>query len=133
MVRRRSPQVSLRAYTPLLLVIIVIVALLGMPLLLASPMHHEMGCPFVSGETAFCATSILEHITHWQTAFATVLAEMLAVAALALVALYQRRVVVLPGRSFARIRIRSRTPLRPTLLQELFSRGILNRKEPLHF
>ena len=124
---------SLQAYTPLLLVIIVIVALLGMPLLLASPMHHEMGCPFTSGEAIFCATNFLQHITHWQTAFAIVLGEILVIAALALVALYQWRTIVLPGRRFARIRMRSRTPMRPTLLQELFSRGILNRKESYSF
>lgn len=121
---------SLRAYVPFLLVIIVIVAVLGMPLFLASPMHHEMGCPFMSGQAAICATNILGHIQHWQTAFATILAEIFAIAALAFIALYQWRMIVLPERSFARIRIRSRTPARPTLLQELFSGGILNRKEP---
>ncbi len=128
-----SENMSLQAYTPLLLVIIVIVALLGMPLFLASPMHHEMGCPFTSGQVAICATNFLEHITHWQTAFATVLGEILLIAALALVALYQWRVIVLPELNFARVRARRRTPARPTLLQELFARGILNRKESLHF
>lgn len=124
---------SIQAYTPLLLVIILIVALLGMPLLFAGPMHHEMGCPFVSGEAAFCATNFLQHITHWQTAFAVVLGELLVIAGLALAVLYQWRVLMLPERSFARIRMRGRTPERPTLLQELFSRGILNRKEPHSF
>ncbi len=124
---------SLQTYAPLLLVVVIIVALLGMPLLLASPVHHEIGCPFVSGETAFCATNFLEHITHWQTAFAVVLGEILVIAALVLAASHQWRLAALPERGFARIRVRRRTPERPTLLQELFSQGILNRKEPLHF
>lgn len=124
---------SLRTYAPLILVIVVIVALLGMPLMLSSPLHHEMGCPFVPGQVALCATNIFEHITHWQTAFAMILAEILAVVALVLVALYQWRLVAPPEPGFARIRMRRRVPERPTLLQELFSQGILNRKESLHF
>jgi xanthine/uracil/vitamin C permease (AzgA family) len=114
-------------------VIVVIVAVLGMPLMLASPLHQETGCPFALGQTAMCATSTLEHMKHWQTAFATILAEMLIIVALALVALRQWKIVALPERSFARIQMRSRVPDRPTLFQELFTRGILNRKEAYRF
>lgn len=117
-----------RTFTPLLLTIVVIVAVLGLPLLLASPVHHDMGCPFMSGQMAICAASVLQHIKHWQVAFAATLAELLLVAALALFALRQWELAALPERTFERIRARSRIPDRPTLLQELFSRGILNPK-----
>ena len=109
------------AYTPLFLVILVIVAVFGMPLMLASPMHHDTGCPFMSGQAAICVASILEHIQHWQIAFATILGEILLIAALALVAAWQWKTHDPPQRSFARIWMRSRAPDRPTLLQELFS------------
>lgn len=124
---------SLQAYTPIFLVIIVIVVVLGMPFMLANPMHHEMGCPFMSGQTAMCTASVLEHMRHWQTAFATILAELLLIATFALVAMYQWPIAGLPERSFARMRTRIRIPERPTLLQELFSNGILNRKEHYRF
>jgi hypothetical protein len=76
-----------------------------------------------------CATTVLEHLKHWQTAFSTILAELLLVAALALFFARQWELAALPERIFAGIRVRNRAPDRPTLLQELFSRGILNRKE----
>ena len=120
---------SIGAYTPLLLVIVLVVAVLGMPLLLASPTHHEIGCPFLSGQAALCASNVLEHVRHWQTAFAAIFAEMLSIAALTLLVALQWGGGALPERSFARIRMRARVPARPTLLQELFSQGILNRKE----
>ena len=114
-------------YIPLLLVIVVVVALLGMPLIIASPMHHEMGCPFMSEQAALCVTSILEHIKHWQTAFAAVLFEIFTLCALAL---FLQRPLLGMLLAPERIRWRAHTdsPARPTLLQELFSRGILNPK-----
>ncbi len=123
---------NVRTYTPLLLAIVVIVAVLGMPVLLASPMHQEIGCPFMSGQTAICTSTVLEHLRHWQTAFATILAELLLIAALALAVMRQWR-LSLPEKRCERIRPRSRTPDRPTLLQELFSQGLLNRRESYRF
>ncbi len=119
---------SLYGYTPLLLVVIVVIALLGMPLMLASSAHHEMDCTFMSGHMALCAMNVLQHIQHWQAAFAAILVELLLVAALAGIAMRQWEAVTLPERDFARIRIQNRVPARPTLLQELFSRGILHSK-----
>lgn len=127
MVRRRSSQVNLRAYTALLLVVVAFVVLLGMPLMLASPMHHEMSCPFMPGQAAMCRATILEHLKHWQSAFATILAELLLITAFACVALWQRYRAP-PERRFEKMRIRSRVPDRPAFLQELFSNGILNPK-----
>jgi len=121
---------NMRTRASLLLGAVVIMAVLGMPLVLAGPMHHEMGCPFSMGQEALCTTSILEHLQHWQVAFASVLAEILLIAAFALVAVWHWKLTALPERSFARMRTRSRAPDRQTLFQELFSRGILNRKEP---
>ncbi len=109
---------------------VVIVAVLGMPLMLATPMHHEVGCPFAPGQAAMCATNVLEHVKHWQVAFAVILVELLAVAALAVVVFRQWQILAFPEPSHARIRVSARAPDRPTLFQELFSRGILNRKEP---
>ncbi|PIR84040.1 hypothetical protein COU18_01380 [Candidatus Kaiserbacteria bacterium CG10_big_fil_rev_8_21_14_0_10_51_14] len=114
-------------YLPLLFTIVVIAAVLGMPLILSSSMHYEMGCPFMSGQTAICVSPVLEHLRHWQTAFATILAELLLIAALTLLAMRQWY-LLLPEKRFERIRTRSRAPDRPTLLQELFARGILNPK-----
>ncbi|OGG72747.1 hypothetical protein A3A38_03750 [Candidatus Kaiserbacteria bacterium RIFCSPLOWO2_01_FULL_53_17] len=119
---------NLRAYTPLILGIIVIVAVLGMPLMLASPVHQEMGCPFAMGQTTICSMSIFEHVAHWRIAFAAIFAELLVVAALALIAVRQWELVALPEPGFVRIRLRSRAPARPTLFQELFSRGIVHPK-----
>lgn len=113
--------------------IVIMMAVLGMPLMLSNPMHHEMGCPFMSGQAAFCATSLLEHIKHWQMAFGTILTELLLAAVLALIVLREWRAAGLREPSIARVRMRSREPDRPTLLQELFSQGILNRKEHYRF
>ena len=119
---------ELRAYTPFLLAIVVIVAVLGMPLLLLAPVEHRMGCPFTDGSTAMCTMVALEHLTRWQATFAMILVELLMIAAFALFAI-QRFELMAPFKpSFARIRLRARAPTRPTLLQEIFSSGILNPK-----
>lgn len=120
---------NVRACTPLLVIGIVLLAALGLPLVLAGPMHMEVGCPFMSEQTAICARGVLAHLDHWHVAFATVLAELLIIVALALVAVH-RGLFLPPDGSLARIRMRGRAPDRPTLYQELFSSGILNRKEP---
>lgn len=119
---------NLRAYTPLLLGIVCLVAVLGMPLMLASPMHDEVGCPFAMGQAAVCSMGILEHVAHWQVAFAAIFAELLVVAALALATLRHWEPAALPERSYARVRTRSRAPGRPTLFQELFAQGIIHSK-----
>lgn len=97
------------------------------------PMHMSAGCPLMRGELAVCASTIVEHLNHWQLAFATVLFELLTFAAVTLLAFGVWSPYTLLAPNHERTRLRSRAPARPTLLQELFSRGILNRKEPSDF
>ena len=118
---------NLRAYTLLLLGIIVIIAVLGMPLMLASPMHNGIGCPFMTGEMTLCATSVLLHIQHWQTAFATILAEILLLCALALFFLRPFSAALFDTGQ-ARWHVRKHALPRPAVFPELFSDGILNPK-----
>ena len=123
----------MRAYTPLFLAIVVMAAVFGMPLLLSGPMNHEMGCPFDQGEAAMCAMSVLEHMKYWQLAFASIVLELLAVAALTFIAYGKWKGIAPRTPGFGRILAHSHVPARPTLFQELFSRGILNRKESYIF
>ena len=120
---------DLRTYTPFILGIIVIMAVLGMPLMLASPIHHEMGCPF-TGMQSICSMSSLEYVKHWQIAFASILVEILVIAALADAVFRRWQLIALPEPYHVRLRNYAHIPARPTLFQELYSRGVLNRKEP---
>ena len=97
----------------------VLIALFGVAFL--APMGSEMACPFAAG-----CMSAVEYLSHWQGAFAAVLAEVIGLCLFALT------FFILGSPPIARFyRYRpARTPVRPTLLQELFSRGILHRKEP---
>jgi len=117
------------AYTVPILVVFILVAVFGVPLMFGSPMLHGPICPFSSGQPVVCVASILEHMNHWQWAFAAVLFEILALCALAL---FFRRplLAVITDTSRVPWRIQKHIPDRPTLFQELFARGILNRKEP---
>lgn len=107
-----------------------IVAALFSAFIFMSPMHAEMGCPFTGSQPVICATNMLTHLNHWQLAFASILVELLLIVALALAYIQQWRLSFSPDPSFQRIHKRRHEPDRPTRIQELFSRGILNRKEP---
>jgi hypothetical protein len=90
---------------------------------------HEAGCPFSPGETAMCASPI-SHLEHWQSAFAAVLGELLIlIFAVVAVVVWSKRFVN-RNPQHERYRLYERISLRPLLFQELYSRGILNRKEP---
>lgn len=128
-----SADMNPRAYTPLLLGLIVMAAVFGLPLMLSSPMHHEMGCPFTPAQAAICATSVLEHVKHWQVAFASIFINLLVIASLAFVAARQWNFAHEALQNSAWAKVRDHVPDRPTLLQELYADGILNRKEPYHF
>src|SRR3989344_8193400 len=106
-----------------ILAVFIIVAVFGMPLMLSGSMHENIGCPFTSGEMALCAVSSFDHLRHWQIALATILAEIFVLCALAL---FFRRplLATLSDTGQVRWRVRKHTPDRPTLLQELFARGI---------
>ena len=118
---------NLRACTPFILAAVAMVAVFGIPTLLLSPVDHEMHCPFSAGQVAACSTGILEHVTHWQSAFASTLVGLFAFVALALFVVRHLSFALEPEPGSTRIRIRLRA-LRPTLLQELFAQGILNPK-----
>ena len=118
-----------RAYTLTLFVVIILIAVFGLYIPAIGLMGHEMGCPFSLGETALC-TAPLAHLSHWQGTFASILTELLALFAL-VVALFS-----FSNRSHEKDRERERfrfyihIPPRPTLFQQLFAKGILNRKAP---
>jgi hypothetical protein len=110
-----------------LLFAFLVMAIFGMYLM---PMHEAAGCPLMPGEAALCSTSILEHVGYWQAAFAATLTGflMLCVGLLLLVA-YTR---FDPCKEMVRqrFRVHGKSPVRPTLFQELYAHGILNRRAP---
>lgn len=111
----------------ILIVAFILMAVFG--LYMPGHIGHEMGCPFAPGETAMCA-GFLAHLEHWQSAFAAVLAELLIFLAVAVVFFVWFKPLVNRNPHHERYRLRARIPLRPPLFQELYSRGIRNRKEP---
>jgi hypothetical protein len=104
-----------------LVIAVVFAALMGLYMPLVG---MDMHCPFAPG----CMTS-LEHLQHWQSALAAIVTALLLVVApvsfaysilLPRIIGYQHRYQL------------HHEPLRPTLFQELLSRGVVHRKEP-HF
>lgn len=120
----------LRNLARFLVLAFVSVTLFGLPLSLPVLTHHSHHCPPMGTEMARCAT-VLDHIDHWQEAFAGVVTAFLLLAAVAYVlqVLRLRPVTFITqvrrhcNRSF-------HDPGRPTLFQELFSQGLLNPKIP---
>jgi hypothetical protein len=115
------------------IVLVAFILLVGFGLYIPTTNHggHEMGCPFASGSTAICAAP-LAHLEHWQSTFVTILAETLL---LAVVLLFFSAISSIPkiDPQHERYRLRAHIPTRPTLFQELYSGGIVNRKEPQIF
>ncbi len=91
-------------------------------------MEHGMGCPFMQGGTALC-TVPLAHVEHWQSAFTATLIYLLALYAAALLFIVRMDLFGIADHQYERYRLRERIPMGPTLFQELYSRGILNRRE----
>lgn len=119
---------SIRPLAGLLVAIFTAVTLFGLPLT-AAHMGHETGCPLMPGEEVLCEAAIFLHLNHWQMAFAAFITEMLLLLALAI--LYVRpELFKLPDRSYRGAPTERRGLKRPTTLEELFSRGILNPKAP---
>lgn len=92
-------------------------------------MGHDAGCPLASANSALCGEPLL-HISHWQAVFVTILAELI-IFSVFILAVFVLRDLAPPKTSgrerfFARVHV----PSRPTLLEELFARGILNRRAP---
>lgn len=108
--------------------IFLFVTLFGLPALL-SHSDHNVGCPLQAAGQVMCESTIIEHVTIWSSMFASMLASLAIIIGFVGVAVR----IPLPAYEHVRLRQRRRTPVRPTLLQELFSCGILNRKEPYAF
>lgn len=111
-----------------ILSVFVLAALFGVYGML-DPSHSEHGgCPTSPAQHMLCATP-LEHLGHWQAVFTGLVAQILILlAAVIIIALNGALVADTLGcvewRQYRHI------PRRPTTLQELFSQGILHRKEP---
>lgn len=97
------------------------VTVFGLPLLLSHVGHHH-NCPLVQGGQ-LCESTVVEHMSAWELLIAFVLGTLAAIFVAYL--LVRERLLVTPYR----LRFRQRIPERPTLFQELYSSGILNRKE----
>jgi len=115
---------TVKAYVPLLAVMFILVAIFGLPLTFSGMMDHE-GCPFMAGMAALC-TAPLTHMTHWQTAFAAVVIELLLALSFVLVAVLYIHIRPPPRVLALVFQLRLIFSSRP--LQEAFSNGVLNPK-----
>ncbi len=113
--------------TSIILAAFIVAALFGLYLAIVSPIEHA-DCPFSIGASDCMAP--LEHLVHWQSSFATIIAKLVAFIALVLVVVGSFGLLHADVRQYRAFRQRERIPKRPTLMQELFSQGILHRKEP---
>jgi len=113
--------------TSIILGAFIIAAVFGLYLTIVSPMGHA-GCPFSVGASACMAP--LEHLTHWQSSFVAIAAELVLIFTLVLVVVGSFGLLSADVWQYRLFKQRERIPKRPTLLQELFSQGILHRKEP---
>lgn len=119
---------KIKVLAPIALFAFVLTAVFGLYLPTMAHMGHE-GCPFAPASTAVCVAT-LAHLEHWQSSFAAVLLKLLVLAAVVLILIARVDFIVQQEVQFVRYRLRVGVPKRPTLLQELFAQGILNRKEP---
>jgi hypothetical protein len=117
-----------RLITSFVLSAFVLLAVFGLYLPTMEHMGHE-SCPFAPGEASACVAP-LAHLEHWQSSFTGILAEAFVLIGVALVLVLGFALTPKTDAQFERYRLQERIPIRPTLFQELFSRGILNRKEP---
>src|SRR3989344_4117228 len=118
---------NIRALAVPVLLAFCLFAVFGLFLPMGS-MGMSAHCPYATGGTALCGLQLL-HLEHWLSAFAVVLVEIVLLSAF-LLAVIRLLDVGLREKQFERYRPKSRIPTRPSLMQELYSRGILNRKEP---
>lgn len=119
---------NLHAYALPVLVAFLFVSAFGMYVML-DPVHSDMGCVSPSEHAVLCSITFA-YLKDWRFVVTEIFAEMLVLVALAVTIPRQG---ILPSRSvvaFASVRLFRRISRRPTLFQELYSRGILNRKEP---
>jgi hypothetical protein len=93
--------------------------------------HHEPGCPFMPGEQAICQMDVFDHISAWQSTFTTVVPELVVYLLLAAAVFVAWRYYSPPD-LFVRVPLARRKfePARVSVVQELFSSGILNPRAP---
>ncbi len=110
-----------RALTYATLIVFTAVITLGLPLLLSGTEHHH-GCPLMQAQQVICQSSVIEHVSIWHALIGAILSLLSAVFLTFAYAAF------VPLRSPSRQRLRHVAP-RPTLMQELYAAGILNRRE----
>lgn len=118
-----------QAATTLVLVSLIFLAVFGLPMLWH--MGGMMGCPFEHGGMSMC-DAVVKHIDHWRAAVTGIAAQVLMLIVFLLVAIAWPLPRIADIGAYRRIRLRVRMPMRVSLVQELLSQGIVNRKEP-HF
>jgi hypothetical protein len=111
------------------LFIFLTVSIFGLTSLLSHAGHHTK-CPLQGAPAVLCESTTIEHIGIWQAMFVATL--FLLVFALGTI-LFSRCMYARVRAERIRVRSTHTRILRPTLLQELYSSGILNRKEPYAF
>ncbi len=114
--------------TNTLLIAFPLMAVFGFYMPTTMPGGHEAGCPFVSVAATPCV-ALLEHVEHWQLAFTAVLGKLVLLILLVFVFLTFLGLRTIQDPQYERYRLRAHISLRPPLMQELFSQGILHRKE----
>lgn len=118
---------SIRNLVIPIIVVFILFAVFGLYAPFMGGMDHDTGCPFMPGGTALCGMP-LAHLQHWQSAFAATLIYLLTLCAAALFFIVRLDRLSIGDPQCVRYRLRGRIADRPTLFQELFSRGILNPK-----
>lgn len=115
--------------TKLILTTFVLSSLFGM-YGMVSLSHGEHGtCSPMPGQHMVCVNP-LEHLEHWQALYTATFAQTVALAATMM--LYWIGGFALHKTVHAyKNRTGKRAPLRPTIFQELFAKGILHRKVPI--
>lgn len=107
--------------------LLVLAALLGPWMLVSMSMDQgHMGCPFMQGQATLCPMAVFDHLEHWQSAFATTLVEIISFAVVATFTGLWR----IPLSQNAWLPPPTRKVSRPTLLEELFSQGLLHPRAP---
>lgn len=109
-------------FTQIFIALFLFVALFGV--FLTEPVAHDMHCPFALG----CVGPV-EHAEHWLSTFAVFLAEILILFAFSgfLFMRFSHEVLLVNTVRWKKATYVSHVS---AILQELFSRGILHRKEP---
>lgn len=112
---------------------LILIAVFGIFGITASHGNHDMGCAYSLGELTLCAMQI-SYFNDWSSWGIAMLFSVFGFIALAAF-LYGRvcsRLEVDVSCPMQRVRPEGTDPLQPTLFQQLYSDGILNRKEAFY-